>query len=299
MDTLSHDDCKDLVETQLLTWPLARKNYNDLSRVERRTLRIGDLEVALQCNPARIKSTGADVSKVSLEKRPCFLCAANRPPEQIPVELMPGWHLLVNPYPIFPVHFTIVSTLHRPQNRVPDEIVDAAVRLPGMTVFFNGAEAGASAPDHLHMQAVLKEEIPLIQLVERHHNSSDQAIMCSTEFGLDLPYIFYSGVVDPVKGLPVLAAGLRIGGLAPDGSLSDPHLVNVFFWVDPRGILRFISIPRRAHRPRCYFRNDDGRRLVSPGCIDMGGVIILPRKEDFDNLTAAELIEIYNDVAIN
>ena len=287
------------IEEQLCIWELAKKNYSDLASVKRRKILVGELEIFIQCNPARIISTGANITDGKAPQRPCFLCERNRPAEQNKSEILPGWDLLVNPYPILPVHFTIVNRKHLPQAAVPDDIVAIAERLPGMVVFFNGARAGASAPDHLHLQAVLKNELPLINLAEKIHPSNEPGIKSSSDFGLNLPYLFFSGVIPPSPaGYPLLMAGLKIGGPNTDGKFIDSELVNSFFWKDDHGVMRFISIPRIGHRPSCYFAEGDERYLISPGCIDMAGIIITPREEDFNKLNQSDLLKIYSEVAV-
>ena len=87
-----------LVEHQLGEWPDAAVRYHDLGRTQRKPLDIGDLPFALQLNPARMVSTAADTSTEAIASRPCFLCADNRPKEQMCAEWMPGWDLCVNPF---------------------------------------------------------------------------------------------------------------------------------------------------------------------------------------------------------
>lgn len=296
---LSHEDIKDFIEHQLTVWSLAKRNYDAIARIKRKNTKVDDLLVGIQWNPGRIGSTGAKIDVKTISERPCFLCRENRPQEQLIFPIAKGWEMLVNPFPIFPVHLTIVSETHRPQSSIPEDIVNMATELPGMAVFFNGAHAGASAPDHMHMQAVLKEEIPLITLTENYHSKSDFGIKLSSQFGLKLPFFFISGVVAPDEsGMATLITGLKSGGLSDRGELTDSSLVNAFFWLDDSGILRFINIPRRSHRPSCYYLDGDNCRMVSPGSIDMGGIIIVPREQDFKSLTADEIRRIYSEVAI-
>lgn len=298
MTTLSHDDVLSFIETQLEVWPLAKSNYDALARAERRKFNVGGLEGGIQWNPARILSTGAKIDKDSISKRKCFLCKENRPKEQMILNLIPGWEMLVNPYPILPVHLTIASADHVPQDKVPYDIVSFAECLPGMVVFFNGSKAGASAPDHLHLQAVLKDELPLLRLIEQIHNGGT-GIMTSAQFGMRLPFYFISGIVaDNTLGLKILNAGLSLGGPDPDGKLTDNSLENAFFWVDSKGLLRYVIVPRRNHRPECYFKEGDSNRMISPGCIDMAGLIITPRENDFRNVNDSEIEIIYSDVAL-
>ncbi len=295
----SLDQIYTFIEEQLDLWPLAKRNYDALSKVERRTLKVGDFPMAIQFNPARIVSTGASVSNGRPADRPCFLCKKNRPVEQLKIDILPDWELLVNPYPIFPVHLTIVSAKHQPQAAIPAEIVTLAEKLPGMVVFFNGAKAGASAPDHLHLQAVLKEELPLIRIVEENHKSTDSEVISSDSFGLHLPFLFYSGLAkDDANLRKTLLSGLNIGGPDSEGFLFDYTKVNTFFWIDNESNLRFISIPRKAHRPQCYFDEGEKHHLISPGCVDMAGVMIAPLEKDFRYLSEEDIIQIYSEVAL-
>lgn len=299
MSMMTIEDVASFIETQLHVWPLAKKNYDALTEVKRRDVTIGDCPIGIQWNSARIVSTGANVSKHEIEKRPCFLCRDNRPKEQLICNILSGWEMLVNPFPILPVHLTIVSTKHQPQERVPEDIVALAEHLSGMAVFFNGSRAGASAPDHLHLQAVLKDELPLLRLAEKEHPSDRPGICTSEDFKVKPPYLVFSGVVAPgQEGLKTLLAGLRLGGLAADGKLTDTELVNSFFWLDNAGLMRFVVVPRKAHRPACYYAEGDDKRVISPGCIDMAGLIIAPRKEDYDRLTAEEISQIFQETAI-
>lgn len=286
------------IEQQLASWQLAKTNYDRLALAERRKISLGDLTVGIQNNPERIRSTGASVDAESVKKRACFLCAANRPEEQFAAEIEPGWDLLVNPYPIFPVHFTIVYGSHEPQDAPPLDMASFAEKLPGTAVFFNGAKAGASAPDHLHCQAVLKDELPLLRLAEELHPDSESGWMLSSDSGKDLPFVFISCVIRPdLEGMRLLAAIPNVCGIDSESGVPDRGLVNTFFWIDASGILRVLIVPRRAHRPSCYFKEDPEKRVISPGAIDMAGIIVAPRKEDFNSISEAELREIYSEVA--
>lgn len=298
MTTLSRDDMLSFIETQLEIWPLAKSNYDALAKAERRDFIVGDLKGGIQWNPARVLSTGAKIDKDSIKNRKCFLCKENRPDEQLILNLVSGWDILVNPYPILPVHLTIASSRHIAQDKVPYDIVSFAESLPGMAVFFNGAKAGASAPDHLHMQAVLKDELPLLRLVEKIH-SGGSGIMTSTQSGLRLPFYFVSGIVkDDPLGIKVLKAGLEFGGPDDEGRFTDNTLENAFFWIDAENRLRYVIVPRRSHRPDCYFAEGESNRMVSPGCIDMAGLIITPRENDFRIISNSEIEKIYSDVAL-
>jgi len=288
---LSPELLTDIIEAQLTAWPAANTNYAALAGCERRLVRIGDLDVVLQFNPARAVSTAAKVDKASIAKRQCFLCAAHRPKEQVAIDCPEGWDFLVNPFPIFPVHFTIAAREHTPQRAVPPDMASLAEQLPGVAVFYNGARAGASAPDHLHFQAVLKDELPLLRLVEKRHPLSETGIRSSRQLGIDIPFGFFSAVITPdEEGLKDMARMLTVKGLDNETSMPDTGLVNAYFWTEaPGSLLRIVMVPRGAHRPPCYGSDKPGQHLVSPGAVDMAGVIILPRREDFDSLSDVEI----------
>jgi hypothetical protein len=61
---------------------------------------------------------------------------------------------------------------------------------------------------------------------------------------------------------------------------------------------RLVIFPRRKHRPGIFFKEGDEKVVVSPGVIDMGGVLITPSKRDFDRLDAAAVEGIYREVSL-
>ncbi len=309
------EEVEEFVAWQLAEWPEAKARYDALREVKRRRVDLDGWSVGVQYNPARAVSTAAPIDKASIAARPCFLCAANRPKEQFAAPALEGWEILVNPFPIFPIHLTIASTSHRPQDRVPAEIASFAEALPGMTVFFNGARAGASAPDHLHLQAVLTEELPLMRLASEVHPFGSVSDLGSPMWARQAaplpgavspegmtplrwvegkaPFGFWSAVVTPdAEGMRTLARVLELTGRDPETGLADPGLVNAYFWVEkPGGLLRAVVVPRRRHRPEGY-----PEPLVSPGAVDMAGVVITPREEDFLGLDAEGIRGIYREV---
>ncbi len=257
-------------------------------------MQLGDLTVGIQHNPARIVSTAAKTDAKTLAERPCFLCKKNRPPQQVGMEIAEGWELLLNPYPIFPTHFTIVSKNHKPQEGFPLDMVTMAEKLPGHTVFFNGKRAGASCPDHLHCQAVKTHELPLMQLIEKRHSLDAGRVSSSESLGLDVPFGFTSIIITPdLDGMSELA---RIEDSIGKEYISEGRL-NAFVWIDGNSLLRICAVPRNMHRPSCY-GSDEGQHLISPGCIDMTGVIIAPIKKDYDTLTEDDIKKIYKECGI-
>ena len=265
---LSTEDINNIIEAQLDTWETAKRNFFALGDARRRPLSLGALDAAVQNNPARIRSTGAAVDAASIAARPCFLCRGNRPPEQFTIEWMPGWELLVNPYPILPVHFTVASASHTPQSATPLDM------------------------------AVMAEAAPLMRLAEKTHPSSRPGILLSDKLGLDLPFHFVSAVITPdATGMRALTRMAGAFGVDADTGGADRGLVNTYFWIGPDSLLRAVAVPRRRHRPACYDAAPDKRLIISPGAIDMAGLLVAPRAEDFGRVDAASARAIYSDVA--
>lgn len=282
------DALMELRDLQLAKWPMAEGNYDALGKCERRSFRFGNSEGYVQFNPAREVSTGARIDKSSIAGRPCFLCEKNRPHEQIAEELLPGWVILINPFPILPLHFTIASSRHIPQDKIPLEMASMAERLPGMAIFFNGAKAGASAPDHLHCQAVMKNELPLLRMLENGVPVDD------------IPFkVVYKIITPDISGLIALNEIVKVTGKDRITGKDDPNLVNAFAWIGDDFLLRMAIVCRSAHRPECYLSDDNPEgMMVSPGAIDMAGIIVLPRRCDYDRISQNDINKIFSDVAV-
>ena len=164
---MKQDRIHKFVSDQLSRWPLACGNFRALKNVRIKTMNIGGLEVKLQFNPARMISSAAKLTKADIAARKCFLCRENRPPEQMMIRFEgrkgKKYHILVNPYPIFPDHLVVAINKHLDQaiaHRYVD-MLDLARKYSGTTFFYNGPHSGASAPDHHHFQGAPQGLIPL------------------------------------------------------------------------------------------------------------------------------------------
>ena len=260
-------------EEQLREWPLAHDNHDALTRVWSRELTSDKLAIPLrvQYNPARIVSTGANIDKASIAARPCFLCAKNRPAEQRAMPLNADFEWLVNPFPILPHHYTIAAKVHRPQRILDayDAMIQATLALPEeYIVFYNGPKCGASAPDHLHLQAGIFD----CQLLTANY-----------------PYKIL--LADSKESFRKIYDSLPV----PDGE-EEPRMNVITFRKGNH--VSLIVIPRRAHRPHCYTAEGDKHYLISPGALDMGGLIVTPRREDYDRLTADKALDILCEVGV-
>lgn len=271
-------DISTFINKQLELWPLAKNNFNNLDGIERKPFKVLGLKGYVQFNPARAVSNLAKVDSQSIKQRQCFLCSQNRPAEQITLDLIPGWKLLLNPYPILKNHLTIVGEKHLPQEFLPVPAVMMAAQLPEMTLFYNDDGAGASAPDHRHFQAVKKFDLPLIELID--NNFGNQDIINN------LPFYLETGEVKVNSSCDLIRMSTKYS----------KYPLNAFFWLSSLNRIRYILIPRKTHRPTCYFADPPFRRAISPGAIDMAGILVTPIREDYDLISENEIMEIYNQV---
>ena len=299
-----------LFETQLPLWEKARENYERLNDVSVAEMEMDGCRLSAQYNPARIVSTGAKVDAATLKQRPCFLCEVNRPEEQISSPLLKRYYLLLNPNPILPKHFTIPLRHHRKQQIMEhyEDMMEIALQLREMFVFYNGPLCGASAPDHMHFQAGSRGVVPL----ERDWSDFYQPhLSCILPVGEDECVVAGNRCM-VADGMGVfslrnyLCPGIVIITRTPHANKllfeklyrslpvregeTEP-MMNILAWSQSgatEGDERVVSviIPRAKHRPDCYFKEGDEQVLVSPGALDMGGMLITPRKCDYDKMNA-------------
>ena len=269
---------------QLEMWEDARHRFRDLKHVEVRQL---SDQLKVQFNPARIVSTGAKIDKHTLGERPCFLCERNRPKEQMTKQIDDHFQLLVNPFPILPVHFTIPATKHQPQSiyRHYGEMHRLLSLHSELMVFYNGPKCGASAPDHLHFQAGTSGVLPLQTNWQRLSRSLTDVISLNDEEKISVlsdflvpAFVIISKSEDSDEEL----FHRLYRSMPMRGDESEP-MMNIIAW---RKGDEFISvvIPREKHRPDAYFAEGEAQMMVSPGALDMSGLIITPREEDFSKI---------------
>ena len=278
-------------EKQLHEWPIAQENHNGLSEIWCRELASSKLPTPLrvQCNPARLVSTGAKMDKASIAARPCFLCSKNRPEEQQSLDLNDDFEWLVNPFPILQRHYTIASKQHQPQRFLDayDAMMQAVKALPeDYIVFYNGPKCGASAPDHLHLQAGISKGIPLIEYTRSLN--PEHSLQAISPFGY-LVYLICDA--ENADTFNQLYAQLPI----PQDEY-EPYMNVVAY--RQNGKVFLLVIPRRAHRPYCYKADGEAKYLISPGALDMCGLIVTPRAEDYERLTTPKAIDILCEVGV-
>ena len=284
---------------QLEVWTDARHRFRDLKHVE--TRQFSD-QLKLQWNPARIVSTGAKIDKKTLGERPCFLCDKNRPKEQMSKQIDEKFHLLVNPFPILPVHFTIPARKHQPQLIYKNygEMHRFISLHSDLMVFYNGPKCGASAPDHLHFQAGTNGILPLQTNWQRLSRNLTDIISLNDEEKISVvrDFIVPAFVIISKSAESDEALFRRLYKAMPQRGDETEPMMNIISW---RKGEEFISvvIPREKHRPEAYFAEGDAQFLVSPGALDMSGLIITPREEDFRKLTEEKALSLLQECGVS
>lgn len=284
-----------LQERQLKSWELAQLNYEQLHESQERKLYIGDVEVRIQHNPQRITSVTSSRTTISTDA--CFLCNDNLPDEQLRQPILDEkYQVLVNPYPIFRQHFTVPTLTHTPQsidNRINDMLL-LAQRYASHTIFYNGAQCGASAPMHMHFQMVESGHMP----IEQQWSKADKKVIKESHEG-SISYISQLHrpifIIQSEYDWEAKVLFEQLYKAMQTDTDKEPMMNIIALREGPQCVL--LVFPRAKHRPNCYFANDDSRRLISPASVEMGGLFITPRQEDFNQLTAQEIINIYNEVS--
>ncbi|MDE6854444.1 MAG: DUF4922 domain-containing protein, partial [Muribaculaceae bacterium] len=199
-------------------------------------------------------------------------------------------------FPIFPRHLSGPVTSHTDQliaGRVAD-MIRLASDLEGYTVFYNGPRCGASAPDHMHFQAGNSDFLTIwnaIEAAEMKPVAEECGATLSIAKGLPMP-VFVIDATSPESGEALfdrLYAALPV----PEGE-AEPMMNILAHSSDSR--VQVAVIPRKRHRPSFYGTDGEGCMLISPASVDMGGVFITPRREDFDRFDADTVIRLFEEL---
>ncbi|EGK02163.1 DUF4922 domain-containing protein [Dysgonomonas gadei] len=297
--TASSLKIRELFHSQLEKWELARTNYKALEKVKSKDFSFGCFPVRVQFNPARILSSAAKVDAKSIQERKCFLCPQNLPIEQEGVPFGTDYQILVNPYPIFPEHFTIPTYSHVDQlilNRYGD-MLDLAKCLSEYTLFYNGPKCGASAPDHAHFQAGIKGFLPIEKDIwsiakEVIYKSEGLTVYAVKEYLRNFFLLETTNKDDAVIFFKKLYALL-------DWNEGDKEpMMNILCWHEEDKYYSCV-FPREKHRPACFFAEGDDNLLISPAAVDLGGVFITPLEKDYDKITARDIEGILKEICIS
>lgn len=294
-----------LFNSQLNSWELMKKNYNALKNIQTKSFWFDGFKLKVQFNPERIKSTSAEVDENSVKNRECFLCVDNLPEEQKGILLRDNFLLLCNPYPIFPQHFTITSLSHVPQ-KISDffsKFLEMSRFLsPRYTLVYNGPACGASAPDHLHFQAGTKNFIPIENDIQQLKNDFGKIVQedefITTAFIDDgLRKLI---LIESIEQKMIEKSFGKIFKAYEKLSKTEPEpMMNLLCNYDKEFGWSLIIFFRSKHRPECFYKNDTDRILISPAAIDLGGVVVTPREEDYVRVDKELLQQIFSEVSLD
>ena len=304
------------IRKEIKEWELAHNNHQALNEVKTKELDINGFTYTVQFNPARMVSTGAKLDKKSIEERPCFLCRANQPKEQKAMKIAENYNLCVNPYPILSGHVTLPYQEHIPQRIYPEfahSVSQMLMELPDdYAVFYNGPCCGASAPDHLHYQGALKKDIPLIAQYERlkagsqllhHQDRLEEKEEVGTFTYYEQNFYYMDQYLCPLFALETnypMPEKLDISWFIrhfPTASTEQEPKFNVFAWCEGEKRI-IVLIPRSKHRPDCFHAQGEVQRLISPGALDMAGILVTARPDDFEKMNPEEVQAIIREVGL-
>ena len=295
-----------LLKHQQEHWPMMKEGYESFGEVRLKKFSPDPEggEIYAQYNARRIRSTSAAVDVSSVEQRQCFLCASNLPAEEKGIEYGRDLIMLCNPFPVLDKHLSIVHREHVDQriNGNVETLLALAQDLGSeFFVLYNGPACGASAPDHLHFQACSRNLFPIGDALKLTDSPDvEECGICSSgrqDFELFTlsdnrrTAIVFRGnnsqeisdwIYSTLREMPVAE-----GNVEP--------MVNVICAWESSDWTVYV-FPRTRHRPSFYFTKE---MVISPGAIDMAGVLVLPREEDFEKMTEEYIGEIYSEVSIS
>src|SRR5215471_6538824 len=327
LPTLKYETLREKVDSliryQTTNWPMLRAGYRGLEEIKTRRLENPDSPgsfVIVQHNPARIRSTAARVDQASIQSRKCFLCPENLPTEEMGLEYSEEFIIACNPYPVLDRHLSIIHRRHIEQKITGHEatLLTLARDLgPGYMVLYNGPRCGASAPDHLHLQPCSPGQLPIeaslgrLKLIDIRDAGSDPyqgiAVGVLEDFGRSVIIVRGRAAQNISETIARLLANFA-RATAAAGAVATPAEQIPEVSDDPEPMINIISthggglwtvylFPRARHRPACFFAEGNDRITVSPGAIDMAGVLVVPREEDFARIGAEQAIAIFSEVS--
>jgi hypothetical protein len=297
-----------LIDQQCASWPLLKQGYDAFRRIETKRVRVQEAEVVIQHNPRRLSSTSAAVDKASIGSRSCFLCPGNLPPEEKGIAYGDDLVITCNPFPVLDRHLSIIHRDHIPQ-RIEGNVerLLSLARDLGSSYFvlYNGPECGASAPDHLHFQACSRDLLPIQENLFKDEPVLDEDCAYCDETARHTFELFTLGGCG--RSVVVFRGGAQnelarwvhrvVGELAIQADKDEP-LLNIICAYD-RKLWTVYLFPRAKHRPRCFFEQGEARLVVSPGAIDMGGVVVVPERAHFDRIGGEQVAQIFSEVSMN
>ncbi len=226
----------------------------------------------------------------------CPLCIENLPSEEQGIAFEERLAVFPNPNPILTNHLVGVHKDHVPQElrSCLPHMADLLKWLrEDMMVLYNGPTCGASSPFHLHIQMGAREELPLLEQIQSMEpelslGDSGEHIYALQSFGRRF---FLISTGKPIQLSPIIAELMDMldpGEEAP---------VNLVLWRDKSTNLATL-FPRGRHRPSCFYLPEPQRLVVSPGSVEMAGLVVVPRAEDFERIDASIMETIYREVSL-
>lgn len=300
--------CKGLISEQRSAWPALGQAYDSLRGTRYRDITCKGFSVRLLFNPGRIVNTTAVVNPGEIRERSCFLCVDNLPVEQKCILYRQEFLILGNPRPVVPFHLTIAHLDHHPQAIIDHMEIFLRIAAdlgPGFTTLYNGPRCGASAPDHLHFQAVPSGQMPIEKEIDGRSDlepalprtrAADAPVKRAAGLGREVILVEGNDPFSLAAAFRGYARGLADMPGPPGGEAGEEPMLNAAASFDGK-TWRLLVFPRRAHRPAAFYRKDDGKILVSPAVMEMAGIIVTPAESDFDRLDAAAIESLYREVS--
>ncbi len=302
---LNFVETEDFFSEQLENWLDCEERYDELAEVETKDLNTDGIALKVQYSPARMVSTGAKIDAASIKERPCFLCKDNRPKEQIEQTVLGKYTLLVNPFPILSRHYTIALNRHKPQNILEhyEDMMLVTESMDECVVFYNGPKCGASAPDHMHFQAGERMEVPLVKNLQ-YYNLNPLVDTSGAEILVLTGYACNAFVIRSHTAYDNAELFRRLYKALPMAEGDTEPMMNILAWVETdtaygRKEIVSVVIPRSQHRPACYYEEGKKCVMVSPGALDMAGLVITPREADFKKMTFRRAKSIIDEVGVS
>ncbi len=282
----------DLLKHQRKHWRQFGEGETALGTMRSKQFVRAGARIVVQSNPGRRASVHAKVNPDSVSRRPCFLCAENIPPDERGL----GYDdliLLPNPHPILPRHLTVPARDHLPQKLVGrvETFVDLAAAIGSdMLVLYNGARCGASAPDHFHFQACSAVGVPLLEEVTEKTVTDE--ITPITSFSRRA-LVFKSS--DARRTVALINTSLEtLSSFENDGEEPLFNMISVY----RSGFFMVYLFPRAKHRPDCYFATGDSRISVSPGSLEMAGIVVVADPEHYERVDELTVLAIFDEVTV-
>ena len=284
-----------LLAEQRGSWPQLSEGYAEFSSLETKEIRLGRSRLVVQFNPKRIRNT-AKFDRKTAERRPCFLDAENLPPEERGLAYSDNFVITGNPFPVLADHITILHRRHISQaldNVLPEALKIAQDLQEHFFILYNGPEAGASAPDHAHLQGGSRSLLPIeseVADLESLRVAGGAEIILPEDLGRG--FIVLRGSPESVgKLLPELVAKLPRTGEGRE------PLINVIF-TSQGEISTVYLFPRTRFRPQAFFAEGNQQLLISPAALELAGIVVVPREEDFRKLTSEDILTIFAEVTL-